>query len=197
MGMGCGVADMWFTSDTHLGHLNIIKYAERPFDSVLEMDETIIKLWNERVRGQDHIYHLGDVTMERGGRVQQDAFIKLIRRLNGHKRLILGNHDHFPIQTYLDAGFEKVMAMQRIDGLWLMHVPCHPSNVGSASAVVHGHIHQNPSPPPAVREWEDNGTPCRRVIPYINISLEVTNYHPVSLEWLREEALRLKEEYTG
>lgn len=185
------MADIWFSSDPHFHHLNIIRYAERPFDDVSEMNEKIVALHNERVRPQDHWYCLGDVTMERDN---QGRGLGILSRMNGHKRLILGNHDHYAMKHYL-TWFEKVMAMQRIDGLWMMHVPCHPSNVGSATAVVHGHIHQNPSPPPAVREWEKDGVQHKRVVPYINISLEVTNYHPVSLDWLRKEAERLKQEY--
>lgn len=128
------------------------------------------------------------------GRDNQGRELGILKRFNGHKRLILGNHDHYAMKHYMQY-FEKVMAMQRLDGLWLMHVPCHPMNVGSATAIIHGHIHQNPSPPPAVREFEDNGTPCRRVVPYINLSVEAINYAPVNLEWLRTEAKRLKEAY--
>lgn len=187
--MGCGVADIWFSSDHHFHHENIIKYANRPFSTVAEMNEMLVKLHNDRVRPSDHWYCLGDVTMERDN---QGRGLGILRRMNGHKRLILGNHDHYQMKHYLEY-FEKVMAMQRIDDLWLMHVPCHPSNVGSSKAIVHGHIHANPSPATVVNEFEYGGVKKRRVTPYINISVEAINYAPVTIEWLRQEAARLKE----
>jgi calcineurin-like phosphoesterase family protein len=54
---------IWFTSDNHFGHANIIKHAERPFDSVEEMDAEMILRWNRRVKNNDLVYHLGDFTL--------------------------------------------------------------------------------------------------------------------------------------
>lgn len=54
---------IWFTSDSHFGHENIIEYTERPFDNVTEMDEEIIRRWNEVVSEDDIVYHLGDFTL--------------------------------------------------------------------------------------------------------------------------------------
>lgn len=180
---------IWFSSDWHFHHANIIRYANRPFADVAEMNEFLVQQHNAYVQPSDHYYHLGDVTMERDN---QGWGLGIVDRLNGHGRLILGNHDHYAMKHYLKH-FEKVMAMQRIDKLWFMHVPCHPSNVGSCEAIVHGHIHQNPSPPPVVKEWEDNGQPCRRVVPYLNISVEATGYRPLSLEEIREKVKEIRE----
>ena len=54
---------IWFTSDNHFGHMNIIKYANRPFLSVAEMDKRMIDYWNTRVSDNDIVYHLGDFTL--------------------------------------------------------------------------------------------------------------------------------------
>ena len=84
----------FFTADTHFGHANIIKYTNRPFKDSVEMDETIIKNWNEKVGKDDLIYHLGDFCF--GSRDKQIAnlvFGSLIRRLNGLIVFIKGNHD--------------------------------------------------------------------------------------------------------
>ena len=76
----------WFTSDTHFGHARIIELAHRSFSSVEEMDETMIARWNERVATGDLIYHLGDFAL-----ADHNIYLP---RLNGQKRLIIGNHDH-------------------------------------------------------------------------------------------------------
>lgn len=182
------MATIWFSSDHHFHHANIIKYASRPFRDVREMDEFLVEQHNIYVQPQDHWYCLGDVTMERDG---QGRGLEILRRMNGHKRLIMGNHDHYPVQRYLHY-FEKVMAMNRIEDLWFTHVPVHPENLGTCHANVHGHIHQNPSPPPvsrSQRKWD--GGPRKelveRLVPYINVSVEAINYHPVDLDWLKEK----------
>lgn len=82
-----------FISDTHWGHTNIIKYSNRPFTSVEEMNEALVKNWNERVQQDDIVYHLGDFAFS-----QYDALKRTARRLNGTKHLILGNHDKAIIQ---------------------------------------------------------------------------------------------------
>ena len=78
----------WFTSDTHLGHKNIIVYSKRPFSHVNEMNEAIINNWNERIKPNDDVYHLGDFGLAPLFKLQE-----WFDRLNGQKHLILGNHD--------------------------------------------------------------------------------------------------------
>lgn len=73
----------YFTSDTHFSHTNIIKYCNRPFKSVEEMDEVLIANWNSVVKKTDQVFHLGDFGYN----------YKIAQRLNGHKHLIWGNHD--------------------------------------------------------------------------------------------------------
>ena len=154
----------------------------------------MIQQWNAIVKPQDHIYHLGDVTMARKNQ-DREAFIKLIRSLNGHKRLIMGNHDQFHVKTYLDAGFEKVMAMNRLDRtLWLTHVPVHPSSMGSAIANIHGHTHANPDYTP-ILQVNDKGTVLCK--PYINVCVEKTNYQPIHLEKVKQLVTKRIKEANG
>lgn len=144
------------------------------------MDEKLIEYWNMVVRPEDHVRHLGDVTMARGGRPEQERFIRLIKRLHGHKRLILGNPDHFLPGVYIEAGFEKIQGTGQWtgDGIIYSHYPIHPTNFGRAHACVHGHIHKNPSPP-AFRTAEGV------LKQYINVSVEAINYRPLDVEELR------------
>lgn len=103
-----------YTSDTHFGHARIIELSNRPFKHVDEMNEEIIRRWNSVVGPDDTVYHLGDVAL---GPIMES--LANIRRLNGHKILILGNHDR-PfmkrnkdsfnewVETYIKAGFEDI-----------------------------------------------------------------------------------------
>lgn len=79
---------IFFTSDTHFGHANIIKYCDRPFKDTDHMDEAIIERWNETVSPEDTVYHLGDIAL---GTIA-DSLPK-VARLNGYKIAVLGNHD--------------------------------------------------------------------------------------------------------
>ncbi len=76
---------IFFTSDSHFGHQNIIKYCNRPFSDVEEMDANIVKGWNNVVGRKDTVYHLGDVAFHNYERISE---------LNGLIRLVPGNHDH-------------------------------------------------------------------------------------------------------
>ncbi|HYG17136.1 MAG TPA: phosphoesterase [Bacteroidia bacterium] len=84
---------IWFTSDNHFGHTNIIKYTKRPFTSVDEMDETMIERWNERIGPNDDVYHLGDV-----GLCPADQLREILDWLNGNIHLIVGNHEGAALQ---------------------------------------------------------------------------------------------------
>lgn len=77
--------NIFFTSDTHFGHKNIIKYCNRPFNDVNEMNEILISRWNSKVNPDDLVYHLGDFSMR--------AVPEIRKRLNGDICLIRGNHD--------------------------------------------------------------------------------------------------------
>ena len=79
---------MFFTSDTHFCHSNIIKYCKRPFANIAENDEEIIRRWNEKVPEDGIVFHLGDVAFGDPERVDN-----ILERLNGTIYLVIGNHD--------------------------------------------------------------------------------------------------------
>lgn len=171
------MADVWVTSDSHFGHHNIVHKFDppRPFDDVSHMNETLVENWNKEVKPGDKVYHLGDVFFG-----EKEAFQKLWPRLNGKKRLIVGNHDDI---AWLSKGafFEKVMLWRWFDNLLFTHVPTHPSSLkegrgGSLQTVnVHGHTHFKGSP----------------VGPYRSVCVELTNYTPVHVETLKAEARKM------
>lgn len=170
------MAESWYCSDHHLWHDNIIQYAKRPFANCEEMHEALLDYHNQTVRPQDHVSFLGDVTLKRGGSIDRKMFTDEIKKYNGHKRLYLGNHDHFPISTYLEV-FEKIYATWRTeDGLLLSHIPIHPQSLGSAIANVHGHIHDH-------LEYQPHMVVTREgevlVKPYINVCVEAIDYRPI------------------
>lgn len=163
------MADIWVTSDTHFGHDNIIDYCDRPFHNSHDMNAALIERWNAFVKPQDKIYHLGDVYMD----MSKGYIENVLQRLNGHKRLILGNHDNGKDQI-LQRYFEKIDVWRAFghEKLLLTHVPVHPSTIEKKGWVnVHGHIHQNKSP---------EG-------PYRNVCVEWTDYFPINLEELRDK----------
>jgi calcineurin-like phosphoesterase family protein len=82
-----------FTSDLHINHANVIKYSQRPYSSVEEMNEAIVNEWNRVVKPTDTVYNLGDFAF-----MPYEAFKKILYRFNGIIHLILGNHDKMIIQ---------------------------------------------------------------------------------------------------
>lgn len=83
------MSKIFFTSDHHFGHSNIIKLSERPFSDITEMNETLIERWNEKVSPEDEVYYLGDFAMTK----DHDLVEGILDRLNGTKYLIVGNHE--------------------------------------------------------------------------------------------------------
>ena len=158
------MTQIWRVSDTHFGQEKIIGYAGRPFDNAAVMDEAMIERWNTVVKPQDHIYHLGDVSMS------VYALRKLVGRLQGHKRLLRGNHDIFKTKEYLKAGFEEIAAYRVIADVILSHIPIHPISLKQRwLGNIHGHTHEKVSK-------DLFGTR------YLNISVEQTDYAPLALE---------------
>lgn len=179
------MTNRWYVSDHHLFHQNILKYGERPFDTLKEMHEALVTFHNELVKPPDHVSFLGDVTMLRGGKVDKEKFSKEIKKYNGHKRLYLGNHDHWSVDFYRNF-FEKIYATWKSEeGFVCSHIPLHPKSLSTSKANVHGHIHQAPAYDPVVfREWQkSNGKVMpAKVVPYINVSVEAIDYRPIHLD---------------
>jgi len=131
---------VFLVSDTHFGHAGVCRFTHpetgaklRPWTDPAEMDEAMIQAWNERVRPQDKVYHLGDVVINRKA-------LKTLGRLNGDKVLIRGNHDIFPDVEYREY-FRELRAYHVMDGMILSHIPLHEASLGRFGVNIHGHLH--------------------------------------------------------
>ena len=82
------MSKIFYISDLHLMHQNIIRFDNRPFKTVEEMDKALIDNWNSVVSNADHVYHLGDFCWGK-----KDDWIKYLKLLNGNIHIINGNHD--------------------------------------------------------------------------------------------------------
>jgi calcineurin-like phosphoesterase family protein len=137
---------LWFTSDTHFADPRVLRIDRRPFASMAEHDAALIQSWNELVRPEDEIWHLGDFA-----RGTTEAVEALLAGLNGTKHLIVGNND--PEATLASRGWASVQhyAELRIDGqLYVMcHYPFRTWNqMGKKSINLHGHSHGKLTPMP-------------------------------------------------
>jgi calcineurin-like phosphoesterase family protein len=99
------------------------------------MDEAMVAAWNDRVRPNDKVYHLGDVVINRRA-------LAIMDRLNGDKVLIRGNHDIFRDEDYRKY-FRELRAYHVMNGMILSHIPLHPESLGRFGVNIHGHTHAN------------------------------------------------------
>lgn len=141
---------IYLISDLHLNHKNVIRYCNRPFKSMKEMNRKLINNWNSVVGDTDTVYFLGDFSFGRPS--------LWIKKLNGNIIFIRGNHDRFGY-TYAEIEHDGFRFL-------LTH---NPRRVEYDGWVIHGHVH-------------DKRPLVDRNRKRINVSCEVTNYRPISIE---------------
>lgn len=178
----------FFASDHHMGHAGIVQFLRRDgvtklrdFDDAQQMDEHIIAQHNSVVGHNDTTWFLGDVVINR-------RFLSQIARMNGRKRLILGNHDIFKNKDYYNAGFEDLHAFRKFDDFVCTHVPVHSDSLGRWGTNVHGHLHADRVRLPRGVDaktgailYSDKADPR-----YYCVCMEqLDDYTPISLEDLR------------
>lgn len=174
--------NIFFTSDTHFGHRHIIEFCHRPFDNVEEMNETLIKNWNEVVKPNDTVYHLGDFAL--GG---SKVWNGILERLNGKKHLIMGNHDFKNYRESYSKYFESVSMAKYfyIDdtAIYLTHCPylCYG---GDERGVwnLYGHVHTGPGI--VGKDTE--------LLKYLgkwtyDVGVDNNDYHPISYEEVKQK----------
>lgn len=165
----------WFTSDTHFFHENILKYEPeaRPFATVEEMNEKLIENWNSVVKPKDKVYHLGDFCF---GGVKN---VSIAARLNGSKRLVMGNHDKYPIEEYAKY-FDKIFGVTFWNEYILSHVPVHIGQMQGEKrrcwVNLHGHLHSKELPG----------------VEYFNVSVERHKLFPISADEIEDYVAQIQ-----
>lgn len=141
--------NVWFTSDTHFSHNNIIRYCNRPFSNILAMNEYLISNWNKVVKENDIVFHLGDFGFD-----SIENLRNIRHKLNGTIYLIRGNHDWKTINKHNENIFDGVFQQLtiQVDGqkIYLNHYPylCYSgSNRTDKMSVwqLFGHVHSKDS----------------------------------------------------
>lgn len=130
----------FFIADTHFGHEAVINYENRPFKNSKEMTATLINNWNSVVSNEDTVFVLGDFSA-----YDKDTNMSICKSLNGHKILVMGNHDIEREKFYYECGFESVCKYPIIyDNFWILsHEPMYISS-NMPYANIFGHVHGNP-----------------------------------------------------
>lgn len=153
---------IYFTSDHHFYHANIIKHCNRPYGSVSDMNKDMIERWNDLVKTTDTVYYLGDFSMSSKWRSEE-----LLSELNGTKILVAGNHDKSKtrnldgwssVHDYIELKLDKLIV--------LFHYPIASWNGKHHRSIhLHGHSH---------------GT-CPVIKHRIDVGVDCNNFTPVSL----------------
>lgn len=170
---------IFYTSDLHLGHKNILEYEHRPFKDVDDMTEEIIKKWNNKIGKHDFVYILGDFALK-NQYMNKAKILECFKRLNGIKILVKGNHDNYLTEEFVeDLHYDdnntsidndsiiEILDKKRI--VILCHYPIEEwDGKFHNSYHVHGHIHS------------------RDIIKHIpnrfNCGMDVRNFEPVTLD---------------
>lgn len=154
----------WLWSDPHFGHAATFDKFKRddgtplrPFSSVEEMNETMIANHNDCVRPHDTVYVLGDIAINK-------KYLPLVNRLNGKKRLIMGNHDVYGYKEYVKY-FDDIMAYKVFekDQIICSHIPLSIDSRARFRLNIHGHTHAN----------------CLEDDFYYNVCVEQLDYKPI------------------
>lgn len=190
---------VFFISDPHLWHEAIIKFCNRPFNSVEEMNETIIRNWNNKVGKDDVVFCLGDFCF--GG---SQKWNEVIDRLNGHIHLIIGNHDMKNLRQGYMHKFASVSFQQTIyvgkQLIYLNHFPflCYAGSYRKDNPVwqIFGHLHsqdmyyniENIDDPEVKEILKKDFARIQYLMPYqYDVGVDKNNFTPLSFDEVKEK----------
>jgi calcineurin-like phosphoesterase family protein len=176
--------NVYFTSDFHLFHKNVIRFDNRPFDNVDKMHIAIEEGWNEVVQPQDIVIYLGDLSFAR--REEKQTVEDILNRLNGTIHFVLGNHDKYfdikqmprfkTVQDYLEVRIKHFddKTGKVVETLFCcMHYPIYSWNKSHhGSFMIHGHCHGN------LHHGEDASFYDNRKV--IDVGCMLHDYKPIS-----------------
>jgi len=180
--------NIFFTSDTHFGHKNILKYCDRGFSNVDDMNEELIRRWNSVVKPNDIVFHLGDIAMN----CAVSKTINILNRLNGIKYLIIGNHDwEFICKESIQNCFHYITPKMRIrinnQLIILNHEPllCYEGSFNELPKMswqLFGHVHSG--------EQQTTGKDLERLhvcFPgQYDVGVDNNNYTPISFDEVKK-----------
>jgi len=177
---------IFYTSDLHLGHTNVIRHCDRPFSNADEMDAALIKNWNDKIHSYDTVYIVGDFLFRAKRPVEE-----YLSELKGKKHLIVGNHDKYWMKkTDMDQWFESVSPMlfifDRNRTATLCHYPMMSwPGLSKGGYMIYGHIHNNTNADywPLIAERDQ----------MLNAGVDINGFSPVTLEELIENNRRFKD----
>jgi len=158
---------IYFTADHHFGHTNIIKYCNRPFKDVEEMNKILINNWNDTISDNDTVYHLGDFALMNNNKITE-----YLNKLRGIKILILGNHDRLnrKNKNLFKNIYKSYSLFYRGLTIVLSHYPYKfipPNGV----IHLHGHSHGKET----------------KIKNKIDVGVDNTNYYPISIDEVIEK----------
>ena len=178
---------IFFTSDSHYGHSNILKFCDRPFKDVEEMDRMLIENWNKKVPHDGLVFHLGDFAW--GG---YEFWKKIRDQLNGEIILIKGNHDQKNMSSTAEQELFKYVSWQmliEIEGrkIWLNHFPflCYAGVYREPKKLVYslyGHVHSGPD-----KKGQDIPRLVHTYPMQYDVGVDNNNYEPISWEELNNK----------
>lgn len=179
---------IYFTSDLHFGHNNIIRFDNRPFTTVEEMDSELIRRWNNKVKKNDTVYILGDLSWYSAERT-----IEIVKQLSGHLRLLKGNHDKFLHNSESKKLFESIKEYDDIvvdnKRVILSHYPIHMYNHQFKGGVMlYGHVHTTKSYDKTV-EFMNELNSCDIPCHMYNVGTMLWNYEPIGLEEIMNDKI--------
>jgi len=158
------VANVWFTSDLHLGHKNIYKF-RKDFESEEHHREVVKENYHKVVTKRDKVFFLGDIAFN------EECLKDVGSWVAERKVLIVGNHctDSMSMQSIVKH-FDEVYSLKKYKEFWLSHAPLHPQELRGKKNI-HGHMHYD--------YIKDSN--------YLNVCLEHTDFMPVDLNWIRSK----------
>lgn len=176
--------NIYFTSDAHLSHANVIKYDKRPFINIREMDETIIDNWNAKVKETDTVFYLGDFSFDR----DIERTREMAKELNGTIHFILGNHDDErlirklgvfeTVSDYVNLSVKDDTTPRKYQDIMMFHYPILSWDKGHHGAWhLHGHCHGS-----LFKSSEYDWYYKRKVL---DIGTNMHNYEPLSYKELK------------
>jgi len=169
---------IWLTADTHFSHHNVIEYCARPYSGIEEMNEDMIRRWNDVVHATDLVYHLGDFGLSPARKLGQ-----IRQKLKGRIVLIRGNHDFGikPKRWKEEVGIDDVVDKIDVDEFTLRHLPAKEEDMVFFSTITGqwllcGHVHER---------W------LMKERQY-NVGVDMNNFTPISLEQVRKNIENLE-----